>query len=41
MSKLFAQLVAELRRLGATIVSANFNTIRLCTGKRNIKAAVG
>ncbi|KAG1663133.1 hypothetical protein FOA52_000655 [Chlamydomonas sp. UWO 241] len=41
MGKLFAQLVAELGRLGATIVSANFNSIRLCTGKRNVKAAVG
>ncbi|GAX75625.1 hypothetical protein CEUSTIGMA_g3069.t1 [Chlamydomonas eustigma] len=41
MAKLFAQLVAELRRLGATIVSANFNCIRLCTGKREVKDAVG
>ena len=30
-----------LLRLGATIVSANFNSIRLCTGKRDVKAAVG
>ncbi len=37
MAKLFAQMVAELKRLGVTIISANFNSIRLCTGKRNIK----
>eukprot|EP00798_Chlamydomonas_sp_ICE-L_P017969 gene17969-24374_t len=32
MSKLFAQLVAEMRKLGAIIVSANFNSIIICTG---------
>lgn len=35
------QLVAEMRKLGATIVAANFNTIILCTGKRNVAAAAG
>ncbi|GFH23251.1 DNA polymerase epsilon catalytic subunit, partial [Haematococcus lacustris] len=40
MAKLFAQLVSEMRKLGAVIVSANFNTIRVATGKRNVAAAV-
>ena len=29
-----------MRRLGAVIVAANFNSITICTGKRNITAAV-
>jgi len=41
MAKLFAQLVSEMRRLGAVIVAANFNTVIICTGKRNATAAVG
>lgn len=39
--KLFLQLCAEMRRLGATIVSANLNTITLATGKTSHRAAVG
>ncbi|GBG32491.1 DNA polymerase epsilon catalytic subunit A [Hondaea fermentalgiana] len=39
MSKVFLQLVAELRRLGAKIVSANFQRIIICTGKRDAASA--
>lgn len=41
MQKLFLQLVSEMRRLGATVVSANAHSIILCTGKRSISAAAG
>ncbi|KAG2442618.1 hypothetical protein HXX76_002703 [Chlamydomonas incerta] len=39
--KLFLQLCAELRRLGAVIVAANTNAITICTGKRHVRAAAG
>lgn len=39
MVKVFLQLVAELRRLGAKIVSANFQRIIICTGKRDAESA--
>ncbi len=35
------QLVAEMRKLGAVIVSANFNQIIIATGKKDLTAAVG
>jgi hypothetical protein len=41
MQKLFLQLLAELRKLGATVVAASFHSITLCTGKRDLGAAVG
>ncbi len=41
MQKLFLQLLAELKKLGATVVSASFHSITLCTGKRSLPAAVG
>lgn len=41
MHKLLLQLVAELQRLGATVVHADPNTLILCTGKRNMTAALG
>ena len=34
MKKLFMQLIGELRRLGASVVYAEFNRIVLCTKKR-------
>ena len=40
MKKLFAQLVSEFRRLGATVVYADFNRIILCTKKRSLKDAI-
>ncbi|XP_074652055.1 DNA polymerase epsilon catalytic subunit A-like [Tubulanus polymorphus] len=40
MKKLFMQLIAEFRRLGSTIVYANFNRLILCTKKRRIKNAL-
>ncbi|KAK4884405.1 hypothetical protein RN001_000676 [Aquatica leii] len=40
MKKLFLQLVAEFKRLGCTIVYANFNKIILCTKKRHVKDAI-
>lgn len=41
MQKLLLQLIAELRRLGATVVHADPSAIILSTGKRNLAAAVG
>lgn len=41
MHKLLLQLVAELQKLGATVVHADPASIILCTGKRNLTAAVG
>ena len=41
MQKLLLQLVAELQRLGATVVHADTSSIILATGKRNLAAAVG
>jgi DNA polymerase epsilon subunit 1 len=37
--KVFLQLMGEFRSLGATIVSACFNKVILCTGKDNIETA--
>ncbi|PNH04628.1 DNA polymerase epsilon catalytic subunit A, partial [Tetrabaena socialis] len=39
--KLFLQLCAEMRRLGAVIVAASPHSITLCTGKRSVRAAAG
>jgi DNA polymerase epsilon subunit 1 len=41
MKKLFYQLIAELKRLGSTIIYADFNKIILCTKKRRIEDASG
>ncbi|KAL1117393.1 hypothetical protein AAG570_004719, partial [Ranatra chinensis] len=41
MKKLFLQLVAEFKRLGSTIVYANFNKIIICTKKRSVQDAIG
>lgn len=41
MQKLFLLLVAEMRKLGATLVYADYGTILLCTGKRSVHAAAG
>lgn len=41
MRKTLAQLVADLRRLGATVVAADVSSLILATGKRNLTAAVG
>ena len=41
MRKCLAQLVADLRRLGATVVAADSASLILATGKRNLSAAVG
>ncbi|KAK9830879.1 hypothetical protein WJX81_001263 [Elliptochloris bilobata] len=41
MRKLLAQLVADLRRLGAQVVCADAAGLTLATGKRNLTAAVG
>jgi DNA polymerase epsilon subunit 1 len=40
MKKLFMQLIAEFKRLGSTVVYANFNRLILCTKKRNISDAI-
>ncbi|XP_065055976.1 DNA polymerase epsilon catalytic subunit A-like isoform X2 [Rhopilema esculentum] len=40
MKKLFMQLIAEFKKLGSTIVYANFNKIILCTKKHNVKDAL-
>ncbi|KXZ56813.1 hypothetical protein GPECTOR_1g732 [Gonium pectorale] len=39
--KLFLQLAAEMRRLGAVLVAASSHSITICTGKRSVKAAAG
>ncbi|XP_028400533.1 DNA polymerase epsilon catalytic subunit A-like [Dendronephthya gigantea] len=36
MKKLFLQLISEFKRLGATVVFANFNQIIICTRKRSV-----
>ncbi|GBF92637.1 hypothetical protein Rsub_05251 [Raphidocelis subcapitata] len=41
MQRMFLALVADMRRLGAQLVSANFGGVLICTGKRNMSAAVG
>ncbi|XP_066459860.1 DNA polymerase epsilon catalytic subunit A [Eleutherodactylus coqui] len=40
MKKLFLQLVAEFKRLGSSVVYANFNRIILCTKKRRVEDAI-
>ncbi|XP_029426854.1 DNA polymerase epsilon catalytic subunit A isoform X2 [Rhinatrema bivittatum] len=40
MKKLFLQLVAEFKRLGSSVIYANFNRIILCTKKRRIEDAI-
>lgn len=40
MKKLFLQLIAEFKRLGSSVVYANFNRIILCTKKRRIEDAL-
>uniref|UniRef100_A0AC11CBA7 DNA polymerase epsilon, catalytic subunit n=1 Tax=Ovis aries TaxID=9940 RepID=A0AC11CBA7_SHEEP len=40
MKKLFLQLIAEFRRLGSSVVYANFNRIILCTKKRRVEDAL-
>ncbi|KAM8961963.1 DNA polymerase epsilon catalytic subunit A [Pelodytes ibericus] len=40
MKKLFLQLVAEFKRLGSSVVYANFNRIILCTKKRRVDDAI-
>ena len=39
--KTLAQLVAEMRRLGAQVVAADATSVILATGKRNLTAAMG
>ena len=39
MQKVFALLLAEFRKLGATVVFANFSKIILDTGKADLAAA--
>ncbi|KAH7426493.1 hypothetical protein KP509_10G003400 [Ceratopteris richardii] len=41
MQKVFALLLAELRKLGATIVFADFSRIIIATGKINVQGAQG
>uniref|UniRef100_A0A2K5KBR1 DNA polymerase epsilon catalytic subunit n=1 Tax=Colobus angolensis palliatus TaxID=336983 RepID=A0A2K5KBR1_COLAP len=40
MKKLFLQLIAEFKRLGSSVVYANFNRIILCTKKRHVEDAI-
>ncbi|KAK3232982.1 hypothetical protein CYMTET_56694, partial [Cymbomonas tetramitiformis] len=40
MSKLFKVLLAEMVKLGCTIVYADFSQITICTGKRSMPAAL-
>lgn len=40
MKKLYMQLVAEFKRLGANVVYANFDKIVLCSTKRSVEDAV-
>ncbi|XP_010602547.1 DNA polymerase epsilon catalytic subunit A isoform X3 [Fukomys damarensis] len=40
MKKLFLQLIAEFKRLGSSVIYANFNRIILCTKKRRIEDAI-
>jgi DNA polymerase epsilon subunit 1 len=41
MRKTLAQLVADLKRLGARVVAADAHSVILATGKSNLTAAVG
>ncbi|CAI7888252.1 unnamed protein product [Closterium sp. NIES-54] len=40
MCKLFALLLAELRRLGATVIYADFSRVILATGRRSLPSAM-
>lgn len=40
MKKLFLQLVAEFKRLGCTIVYANFDKIIICSKKKSVEDAI-
>lgn len=40
MKKLFLQLIAEFKRLGSSVVYANFNRVILCTKKRRVEDAI-
>nr|XP_035967011.1 DNA polymerase epsilon catalytic subunit A-like [Halichoerus grypus] len=40
MKKLFLQLIAEFKRLGSSVIYANFNRIVLCTRKRRVEDAL-
>lgn len=40
MKKLFLQLVAEFKRLGCTIIYANFNKIVICSKKKSVEDAI-
>ena len=40
MKKLFMQLVAEFKRLGAVVVHAEFNRVIICTKKRSVEDAI-
>lgn len=40
MRKLFMQLIAEFKRLGSTIIFANFNKIVICTKKKSLEDAI-
>ncbi|XP_064211685.1 DNA polymerase epsilon catalytic subunit 1 isoform X2 [Tribolium castaneum] len=40
MKKLFLQLVAEFKRLGCTIIYANFNKIVICSKKKSVEDAM-
>ncbi|KAF5297091.1 hypothetical protein FQA39_LY02671 [Lamprigera yunnana] len=40
MKKLYIQLVAEFKRLGCTIIYANFNKIILCSKRRSVADAI-
>ena len=41
MQRLFVLLIEEMRRLGAQVVAADFNSVLIYTNKRNVTAAVG
>ncbi|XP_023169776.2 DNA polymerase epsilon catalytic subunit A [Drosophila hydei] len=41
MRKMFLRIIAEFKRLGATIVYADFNRIILSSGKKNVSDALG
>ena len=41
MRKMLLQLVAEMRKLGAIVVAADFSSVIIATGKHNLTAAVG
>lgn len=41
MQRLFVLLMEEMKRLGAQVIAANFNSVLIYTNKRNVTAAVG